>query len=262
MRLQGKTALVTGASIGIGRAIAEAVVAQGGRVGLVARSVGRLEEVRQGIAVRGGEARVFAADLREEDSINRMWAAVVELWGGVDILVNAAGAWHSGGTLYLGPSFMDAPSEHMNEVLDVQLRAPMLLTRLALPGMVAKKSGKILNVSGELRSAVGWVHYYVSKKALEDFTIGLAEEVRPHEIQVNCISPSDTLSATYRHFFPGYDPRDVLDPLQVAEFAVFLLSSDADHITGSNTVIRSKTAYKTDQAHATLLASAKSPERG
>ena len=262
MRFRGKTALVTGASVGIGRAIALTIAEGGGRVGLVARSARRLGELRDSIGRAGGEAREFVADLRDEDAINEMWSAVVDAWGGVDILVNAAGVWHGEGTLYLGPSLMDTPAEQINEILDVGIRAPMLLTRLVLPGMVAKKSGKILNVSGELRSAAGWLHYYVSKKALEDFTAGLAEELRPHEIQVNCISPSDTLTETYREFFPGYDLKDVLDPSEVAKFAVFLLSGDADHITGSITVVRAKTAHATGDAHETLLTAAKSPEQG
>jgi len=257
MRFQGKTALVTGASVGIGRAIALAIGEEGGRVGLVARSKKRLQDVREAIGRAGGEARVFVTDLRDEDAINTMWAAVSDAWDGVDILVNAAGVWHGETALYLGPPLFETPPEQIVEILDVGVKAPLLLTRLALPRMVEKKSGKILNISGELRSAAGWLHYYVSKKALEDLTIGLAEELREHEIQVNCISPSDTLTETYRQFFPRYDPKDVLDPSEVAKFALFLLSEDADHMTGSVTVIRSKTAYKTEEAHATLIASAR-----
>lgn len=261
MRFSGKTALVTGASVGIGRAIALAIAEDGGRVGLVARSAKRLVEIRDDINEAGGEAREFIADLRDEDAMRRMCSAVVDAWGGVDILVNAAGVWHGDGTLYLGPSLMDTPAEQITEILDVGVKAPMLLTRLVLPGMVANKSGKILNVSGELRSAAGWLHYYVSKKALEDFTVGLAEELRQHEVQVNCISPSDTLTETYAEYFPGYNPKDVLDASEVAKFALFLLSGDADHITGSITVIRAKTAHTTDDAHDALLASAKQPEQ-
>lgn len=255
MRFRGRTALVTGASVGIGRAIALAIGEEGGRVGVVGRSKNRLEEVRKAIGRAGGEVKVFVTDLRDEGAINTMWAAASEAWGGVDILVNAAGVWHGETTLYLGPPLFETPPEQIVEVLDVGVKAPLLLTRLVLPGMVEKKTGKILNVSGELRSAAGWLHYYVSKKALENFTIGLAEELREHEIQVNCISPSDTLTETYRQFFPRYDPEDVLDPSEVAKFALFLLSNEADHITGSITVIRSKTAHATDDAHAALIAS-------
>lgn len=129
--------------------------------------------------------------------------------------------------------------------MDVGIRAPMLLTRLVLREMINQESGKILNISGTFESgASGWLHYYISKKAIEDFTRGLAEEVREHEIQVNCISPSDTKSESYKEFFSDdYNPEDVLDPSDVAKFAVFLLSEEADHITGSVTAIRNKEAY-------------------
>jgi len=177
-----------------------------------------------------------------------------------DILVNAAGVWHDKDTLFLGPPLQDTPPEQINLVLDVQLRAPILLTRLAIPSMIQRKAGKILNISGELESAVGWLHYYVSKKALEDFTIGLAQELRRHEIQVNCIAPADTLSETYERFFPGYDPRNVMSPSEVAKLAVFLLSSDADHITGSVIAIRSKTACALADSHETLLSSTHLPQ--
>lgn len=247
-KLQGKTALVTGASTGIGRAIALAIAANGGRVGLVARSVKRLEGTQELIRKSGGEAKIFPTDLRDEKAINKLWSDITESWGGVDILVNAAGVWHGKSTLYLGPHLENTTPEQINEILDVGIRAPLLLTRLVIPGMIRKKSGKILNISGELRSASGWLHYYVSKKALEDFTVGLAEELREHEVQVNCISPADTLTESYRKFFPNFDPKDVLNPSEIAKFAVFLLSNDADHITGSITVMRSKTAHSSERA--------------
>ena len=253
MNLAGKSALVTGASVGIGRAIARRIAEDGGRVGLVARSRDRLDEVRAEIASAGGRADVFPADLSKNEAIESLWRAVEEAWGTVDILVNAAGVWHEGDTLFLGPPLQETPVGQIELVLAVQLVAPMLLSRLVIPRMVRRRSGKILNVSGELRSASGWLHYYVSKKALESITIGLAEELHPHEIQVNCLSPADTLSETYAQFFPGYEPRDVLAPEDVARFAAFLLSEEADHITGSITVIRSKFSHPTDPAQEKLV---------
>lgn len=254
MKLKGKTALVTGASTGIGRAIAVAIAAHGGRVGLVARSIKGLEETRESIRGLGGEARIFSADLISEDAINVLWADVAETWGRVDILVNAAGVWHGKDSLYLGSALQDTPPEEINLVLDVQLRAPILLSRLVLPGMIQQKSGKILNISAEVKDPSGWIHYYVSKKALEDFTVGLAEEVRDYEIQVNCIAPADTLSENYCKFFPNSDPKCCLKTSDVAEFAIFLLSDDSNHITGSITILRNKAAGKSNVTTADLLA--------
>jgi len=258
MSLVGKSALVTGASVGIGRAIARRIAEEGGRVGLVSRSADRLDELRAEILASGGRADVFPADLSRKEAIESLWHAVEEAWGTVDILVNAAGVWHDGGTLLLGPPLQETPVSQIELVFAVQLVAPMLLSRLVIPGMVQCRSGKILNISGELRSASGWLHYYVSKKALESFTVGLAEELHLHEVQVNCLSPADTLSETYAQFFPGYDPQDVLAPEDVARFAAFLLSEEADHITGSITVIRSKFSHPTDPAQKKLVDSTKS----
>jgi 3-oxoacyl-[acyl-carrier protein] reductase len=257
LRLENKTALVTGASVGIGRAIARKLASEGARVGLVARSTDRLETLKVEIEAAGGTAAVFPADLTKVDSIATMWSAVEKAWDTVDILVNAAGVWHEGGKLLLGPPLQEMPVEQIERVLAVQLVAPMLLARHAIPRMIARHAGKILNISGELRSAAGWVDYYVSKKGLESFTVGLAEELHPHEIQVNCLSPADTLSETYAEYFPGYDPRDVLTPEDVADFALLLVSDETDHITGSITVMRSKTARPMDPSQERLIESSR-----
>ncbi len=255
MQFKDQKILITGASVGIGRAIAEKLAQEGAHVGLVARSVDRLKEVQKGIAKQGGQATVFSGDLGSTAGIDALWSSIASNWSGMDALVNAAGVWHDDGNLLLGPTLQNTSVKHIERVFAVQLYAPILLSRKAIPGMVERGGGKILNISGELKSAVGWLHYYVSKKALEEFTIGLSEELRPHEIQVNCISPSDTLSETYAEYFPGYDPKDVLDPEEVAKFTAFLLSQDADHITGSVTIIRSKSARSTDDAHEKLISS-------
>ncbi len=87
-----------------------------------------------------------------------------------------------------------------------------------------------------------WLHYYVSKKALEAFTVGLADELREYQVQVNCISPSDVATEPLKRFFPE-DADTALDPSEVADLAVYLISSStADHITGQIIVIKSKVA--------------------
>jgi len=245
MKLQGKTAIVTGASRGIGREIAKAIAANGGRVGLVGRSVEGLKETQKSILGSGGEAKIFPTDLRDERAINKLASDVKEVWGDIDILVNVAGVWHNGNIMYYGPHLEDTPAEQVNEVLDVGIRAPMLLTRLLIPGMIRKKRGKILQISGGFagaKDAIGWPHYYVSKKAIEHFTEGLAEELREHEIQVNCISPWFVATEPVYKFFPE-EAEKALDPVEVAKFAIFLLSEDADHITGAVIILRNKSDH-------------------
>lgn len=244
MNLDGRTALVTGASTGIGREISRVFGENGAQVALVARSREGLRKTRDIIEGAGGEADIFQADLRSEADIEELWSEIQESLGHIDILVNAAGVWHDESSVYYGPGLEETPTEQIHEVLDVGIRAPLLLTRLVLPGMIDQKEGKILNISGTFESgASGWLHYFVAKKAIEDFTIGLADEVSEHGIQVNCIRPSDTLTEAFQEFFPDYDEEDVLDPEEIASLALFLVSDTSDHITGEITEIRNKDAY-------------------
>jgi NAD(P)-dependent dehydrogenase (short-subunit alcohol dehydrogenase family) len=244
MKLKGEIAVVTGASTGIGRAIAEAIAANGGQVALVARSVNRLQETKSLIQGAGGEARIFPTDLRDEKAINNLASDVLETWGDIDILVHTAGVWHNDNSVYEGVPLVDMPAERINEGLDVQIRAPMLLTRLFLPGMIRKKRGKILSITGTFeRGGVSWLDYYVSKLALEHFTIGLARELREHEIQVNAISPSFTATEAACKFFPE-DVKTAISPAEVAKLAIFLLSKDADNISGQSIVIKNKAEHR------------------
>ena len=244
MKLKEKIAVVTGASTGIGRAIAEAIAANGGRVALVARSTSRLQETKNLIQSSGGEARVFPTDLRDEKAINNLASDVLEVWGDIDVLVHAAGVWHDGNSVYEGIPLANMPVERINEGLDVQIRAPMLLTRLFLPGMMQKKQGKILAITGTFeRGGIGWLDYYVAKLALEHFIIGLARELREYEIQVNAISPSFTATEAACRFFPE-DVKTAISPAEVAKLAIFLLSEDADHISGQSIVIKNKAEHR------------------
>lgn len=243
-KLKGKVAVVTGASIGIGREIAKAIASHGGRVALVGRSMNGLNETLKQIQELDGEAKIFITDLRKQEDIKKLASGVLKEYGCVDIIANVAGVWHDENSVYYGPKLWEIPDEQINDVLGVGIRAPMLLTRALLPSMIQKKQGKILQISGTFESGPsGWLHYYVGKKALEHFTVGLSEELRPHKIQVNTISPSDTFTDAYRRFFPTANEDECVNPIDVANLAMFLLSEDADNITGACIVIRSKNAH-------------------
>lgn len=243
MDLKNKVAVVTGASTGIGRAISKAIASKGARVALVARNIKGLSETEDMIKRAGGNAKIFRTDLKRESEINKLASDVLGQWGNVDILINVAGVWHNEEIVFYGAPLYETPAEQINEVLDVTLRATMLLTRLLIPGMVEKKQGKIINISGTFSSGgAGWLHYYVSKLAVEHFTVGLAAELRKYEIQVNCISPSDTATEALIKFF-GDDAANALPPENVADLAIFLLCDPvADHLTGQTIVIKNKSA--------------------
>lgn len=104
------------------------------------------------------------------------------------------------------------------------------------------KDSKIINISGTFENgAKGWLPYYVSKKALEDLTVGLAQELRNKQIQVNCISPADTLTLSYKKFFPEYAKEDeCIKPEDVANIVHFLVSEKAEHITGQIIELKQK----------------------
>ncbi len=243
MDLKGKVAVVTGASTGIGQAMAKAIAQKGARVALVGRNEAKLKETEQLIVELTGEARVFVADLRDENSINKLVSDVKDVWGTVDVVANVAGVWHDNENIYYGAPLHETPSEQINEVLDVNIRAPMLLTRLLIPGMVEKRQGKIINISGTFAyGGAKWLHYYVSKLAVEHFTIGLADELREHQIQVNCISPSDVATEALKKFF-AEDAETALKSSDVADMAIFLICDEvADQITGQTIVLKNKDA--------------------
>lgn len=242
MKLANKVTLVTGASRGIGREIAKVLAMNGAKVGLVARSVENLSRTKEMIDETGGEASIFPTDLRDSNAIEKLYFDVKSLYGGVDILVNNAAVWHDDSRMYYGPLLHEIPLEELEEVINVGILAPMQLTRLIIPGMVKKRVGKILQISGGfsgVRDAIGWLHAYVSKKGIENFTQGLAEELREFEIQVNCISPWYVNTEPVQKFL-SEEIDEALDPKDVGKLALYLVSSESDNLTGQVILIRNK----------------------
>ena len=240
---QGKKAVVTAASTGIGRAISVALATRGARIALVARSIDGLKRTQELIEEKGGTAEIFSVDLRDKQAIDKFAQKVLEKWVDIDFIVNAAGVWHNKKIIYANVPLSETPEDQINEVLEVGITAPILLTRKFLPTMIKNKRGKILQISGTFEDgASGWLHYYVSKKAIEHFTVGLSEELRPHQIQVNAISPSDTYTEAYQRFFTTSIEQECIKPEDVANLAIFLLSEAADNITGQIITIKSKFA--------------------
>lgn len=181
--LQGKTALVTGAGRGIGKAVALSLAQSGCRVILAARSRAQLEEVERKICDRGGEALVIVADLTRDEDIQQLVEAG-RSWGAVDILINNAG-WGKRAPVVKGNI------EDWDRTLGVNLRAPMILAKQLLPAMIEKGDGAVINigsVSGKTGEANG-AAYAASKFGLIGFTQSLYEEVREHGIKVSVILP-------------------------------------------------------------------------
>lgn len=147
-----------------------------------------------------------------------------------------AGIWHGKDEVYAGKSFESFSEQVVLDTYAVGLTAPTLLAHAFIPLM--SFGGKIINISGTFENgAKGWLPYFVSKKGIEDLTIGLAEELKDKDIQVNAISPSDTATEAYKKYFPQYI-KDAIDPVEIGKFALFLCSREAKEITGKVFVVK------------------------
>ena len=182
--LAGQVAIVTGASQGLGRSIAEALAAAGAAVALVARSADKLADVAAGITAAGGRAEAFPCDVTKGEDIQRVVDAVVEKLGRLDILVNNAGVTRD----TLLPRMSD---EEWDQVLTTNLRAPFLFMRAASRPMMQQRYGRIVNVASVsgLIGNPGQANYSASKAGLVGLTRTVAKELAGRKITVNAVAP-------------------------------------------------------------------------
>ncbi len=235
MKLKDKFAVVTGASTGIGRAIAIEFAKEGAFVALVGRKEDKLLETKNMITKKSRHADVFLGDLSKIDSIESLTAAIKQKTEKIDILVNVAGIWHGKNEAYADKNFETFSRKVILDTFSVGLITPTLLAYTFIP--IMPKGGKILNISGTFESgAKGWLPYYVSKRGIEDLTIGLSEELKNKGILVNAISPSDTITDAYKKYFPEYIANAV-DPEEIGKYAAYLCSSESQ-ATGKVFVIK------------------------
>jgi len=216
--LEGQTALVTGASGGIGGAVALALAERGVRLLLSGRSEERLaavaESARRAGAPFGTPVETAAADLGDQDAVRALVDRTRRDLGGPDLLIHALGTFHSG-------PIADTPATELDHQLRVNLRAPYELTRLLLPGLRARR-GQVVFVSSSAavnpRGPVG--SYAASKAALTAFATVLRNEVNPDGVRVLTIFPGRTASAmqSEAHRLEGkvYEPERLLQPSEVA----------------------------------------------
>ncbi len=216
-------AIVTGASTGIGRAIAIKLAKNGSTVGLIARSKNNLDVTAKMITKLGSKTEVFPLDLRDKKQIFQFGEQIKKTWVKIHIIVNAAGIYHNEQKAYYNIPFQEYSHEDILTTYEVGLVAPTLLVHSLLPFM--ERNSHIINISGTFENgAKGWLPYFVSKRALEDFTIGLAQDLKDQGIFVNCISPSDTATESYKKFFPQYF-AEAMDPHRISEFITDLCKS-------------------------------------
>jgi NADP-dependent 3-hydroxy acid dehydrogenase YdfG len=183
-RLQGKSALITGASSGIGAACVRALAAEGADFVLTARRRERLESLAAEVAKAGGKAEIVVGDAREESTARRAVDVAVKAFGRLDILVNNAGVGNY-------KNLVDTSADEYDEMMDSNMRTTFLFTRWAAPVMIARKSGTILVISSMagVYGFAGEAVYCATKFAQVGFAQGLDKELRPHGIKVGAICP-------------------------------------------------------------------------
>jgi 3-oxoacyl-[acyl-carrier protein] reductase len=218
VRWEGATVVVTGASRGIGRAIAVAAAAKGARVGLVARSADDLAKVRAEVEQRGGAATIAVADLAARDQLDHAVVTLREELGPVDILVNNAGVG------CYGP-FVELAEDAVERVIELNLIAVLNLTRLVLPDMIRRRRGHIVNI-GSIAGRFGAPFesvYSATKFGLAGFTEALAVEVAPFRVGVSMVNPGvvDTTFDATSGWPEGTPGRlRVIPPERVAEAVI------------------------------------------
>jgi len=189
--MQGKVAIITGASRGIGRALALGLAGAGCHIVVAAKSVestenlpGSIHSVVAEIEALGGQALPVQVDVRDEAQIEALAARALERFGRIDVLINNAGALH-------WRSVLDTPAKRFDLVMGVNARAAFLCSRAVLPAMIQRRWGHIINMSPPLDPAMvpGRVAYAISKLGMTLLTLGLAEEVKQHNVAVNSLWP-------------------------------------------------------------------------
>ena len=240
--LDGRVAVVTGASRGLGKQMAMALAGAGATVALVARSGELLEKVKAEIESQGGKAHAFVADLREEEEVGRMAGQVSKAAGAPDILINNAG-------INLRKPLHEFSLPEWHRVMQTNIDSAFLCSRAFVPGMMEKKFGRVINIASTM-AHVALAHrtaYCTSKCGLLGMTKALALELAPYSITANAISPGP--------FATEMNTVLMQDPARNAEFtskipvgrwgkveeigplAVFLCSDAAGFITGTDILI-------------------------
>jgi 3-oxoacyl-[acyl-carrier protein] reductase len=235
LQLEGRTALVTGASMGIGRAIAVGLAAEGVKLAVVARRRALLEELAREIeAAQNPRVAIIVEDIMAPDAPPRIAAAALAALGKVEILVNCAGGSR--------PLPVDAAEERWEEAMTLNFTRLRQLTHAILPGMIERGQGRIINITGKsepdrLNAA------FAAKAAVHAWAKGLSRDIGRHGITVNSIAPGRIMSEQIRRNYPEEERKRFSaaeiplgaygEPEDLANLAVFLASPRARYITGT-----------------------------
>ena len=224
--LEGKVALVTGASQGLGRALALAFARERARVAINSRGEESIRPVAGEVESAGAEVLALAADVSRSADVERLVGATVERFGRIDVLVNNAGV--------LGPRvpIEEYPENEWRRVIDANLTGLFLVTKAAIPHM--PEGGSIINVvSGvSVEGRAGWGAYSVSKFGVEGLTQILASELEERGIRVNAVDPGGMRTGMRAAAYPEEDPMTRITPEENTAVFLYLASDESRYVTG------------------------------
>lgn len=234
--------MITGASKGLGKAMAMALAAEGTRIALVSRDEARLNEVAAELIAAGGDAAIFRADVTSEEQVRQAERAILATYGKVDILINNAG-------VNVRKPVVEFTVEEWHRVMDTNVTAAFLMCRSFVPAMSGRGYGRILNMTSIMShvSLPGRIAYSTSKTALLGMTRTLALELAPQGITVNGISPGPFGTEMNKPLMENPETNAQFlssIPLgrwgkveEIGQLAVYLCSEDAGFITGTDILI-------------------------
>lgn len=248
-RLEGRVVILTGAAGGIGRVYARRLAREGARLALVDLDIGGVADLAAECRALGAEAIDLVADLSDPAAARRAVDETAARLGGIDALVNNAALFAA----LPNRPFVDIPVEEVDQVLDVNVRAPFVLCQAVVPHLRRRGGGKIVNIgSGIVLSASpGMAHYIVSKGAIFALTRALARELGADGITVNTLAPGFTLTEALRaRSDQPVDSSRRSRPLNRDEVPedlegtlVYLLSGDSDFVTGQMLVVNGGSSF-------------------
>ncbi|MBQ9760557.1 MAG: SDR family oxidoreductase [Clostridia bacterium] len=235
MKFANRTAVVTGAAVGIGRAVAHKLAMEGANVVILDYNPETLEKTRVELEAYTQNVLALVCDVSDEAAVNEMFARAKARFGKIDILINNAGIWRC------WAPFMETSVEDWKRYLDINVMGTVYCTRAVLPDMLEAGYGRIVNVASVagVYGNAKMVHYSATKGALISMTRALAKEVSDKGVLVNCVSPGSVSSS--EHDDPNYTSPSELSfmgrtgsTMENANLICFLAGDEAAYIAGQN----------------------------
>ena len=230
--MKDKVAIVTGATGALGRVVTRRLVQNGAKVVVLYRKEKALDELHEFLGGQGSSVTGFMGDATDQQSVQGLVQKALDEHGRIDILLNIAGAYTGGKVL------AETDEETWDTMMNVNLKTAFLCSRAVLPHMMERKYGKIVSVSARTAVQRGTRArsgaYAVSKAGVATLTEALAEETRDHGIQVNCIMPSTIDTEANRRMLPKADFTKWVDPEEIAEVILFLVSDASKPTSGAS----------------------------